>query len=154
MTFLAKILDRQTARDLCFTLLVATAALFFLSACTMPDGSTPRTSGELKEFIQQPGPLLVLMLAAALASAFKQVVVARRGDPTRDVGVVAYFIDNWPETLISLGTTVGLWLTLLMTDSLNWAAIAWGYIANDAADAFTTRGRSELLVSTNPTPPK
>ena len=139
--------DALTFRQACLLSLIAMATLALLSACTLPDGRAPSTAAELKEFIQQPLPLLVMMLVAGFASAFKQMVVARRGDPSRKIGPISYFTDNWPETLIALGAVVGVWFTLLMTDSLNWAAIGWGYIANDAADSFTTKGRSEMMAT-------
>jgi hypothetical protein len=146
-------LQAETFTRATFGALIVMTIVCALTACAMPNGQYPSTAAEIKEFIQQPLPLLILMLLAALGSAWKQMWVAVKGDAERKVTPYTYFVRNWPETLISLGVTIGLWLTLIVTDSLNWAAIGFGYIANDTADIFTKRGRSEL-VATGTQPPK
>lgn len=97
---------------------------------------------ELKELFSQPLMLLFLMLVAALGSAAKQLIVARRQDST--VSVKAYFLKI--ETVIMLGAVGGAWLALLYTDTMNpMSALGLGYVANDAADIVTKDGRSAAI---------
>lgn len=104
---------------------------------------------ELKALFSQPLMLLLLMLAASLGSAAKQLIVARRQN--EGLTLKEYFLKV--ETLIMLGHNVAAWLTLLFSDTLNVAsALGAGYVANDAADAWTKNGRSGEL--NDPKPPK
>lgn len=99
------------------------------------------TAAELKELLSTPLALFLMMLLASLGSALKQMWVARKQDVK--VTFSSYFLEHWPETIIMLGTNVFAFVSLIMNDSLNWAAaIGIGYLANDAADAFTKTGRS------------
>lgn len=132
------------------TLGLVAAVLLILSACT---SQVPTTSEGIKAWVQEPFPMLGLMLIASLFSAFKQMNVARRAGT--NITCQSYFLDHWPETMIMLGSNAGLWLTLIMTDSLDWkAALGLGYIANDAADLFTRDGRSTAVGGSMVTPPK
>lgn len=106
------------------------------------------TSEQLKAFFSTPLALLVLMFAAAMGSAIKQLIVGRRGGA--DITFKEYFARV--ETLIMIGGVVTAWLALIFTDSLNAAsALGFGYVANDAADAATKDGRSGALVSNTTT---
>lgn len=99
------------------------------------------TSDELKTLLSTPEALFVLMLLASFGSAWKQMLVARRGGT--GVSVQSYFLDHWPETLAMIGHNIIAFVMLIFTDTLNpAAAIGLGYIANDAADAYTAQGRS------------
>jgi hypothetical protein len=96
---------------------------------------------ELKQLLSTPMALFTLMLLASLGSAWKQMLVARRSG--NGASVQSYFIDNWPETLAMIGHNIIAFTMLIFTDTLNpAAAIGLGYIANDAADAYTEKGRS------------
>lgn len=102
------------------------------------------TPEELKSLLSTPAALFILMLLASLGSALKQIAVAKRAGIK--VRCIDYFYEHWPETTIMLGTNVGAFITLIMTDTLNYAAaIGIGYLANDAADAFTKKGRSSAI---------
>lgn len=102
------------------------------------------TAEELKEFLSTPMMLFVLMIFASLGSAFKQMAVARRSG--NGVTFTSYFVDNWPETLIMIGGNIAAFIGLIFTDTLNpAAAIGFGYMANDTADAFTKQGRSASM---------
>lgn len=121
-------------------LLVLAALLFVLPAFAQ----SSEEAQQIKEFLSRPLVLLGLMVAAAAASAFKQMSVARRSGGV--ISVTAYFKDNWPETVIMIGQGVALFLTLVMTDSLNFAsALGAGYVANDLADVWTAKGRSAAM---------
>lgn len=99
------------------------------------------TAEELKTLLSTPAALFVLMLLASFGSAWKQMLVARRSGT--GASVQSYFIDNWPETLAMIGHNIIAFVMLIFTDTLNpAAAIGLGYIANDAADAYTREGRS------------
>ncbi len=105
------------------------------------------TAEEIKLLLSTPAALFLLMLLASLGSAFKQMLDARRNGAS--VGPKDYFITHWPETLWMLGTNAGAFITLIFTDSLNYAsAIGIGYLANSAADVFTKDGRSSSLKTT------
>src|SRR6185295_19491951 len=121
-----------------FRAMCLTFALMSLVACA----SMPQTSDQLKALFNTPLMLLVMMLIASLFSAAKQLVVARRsGQP---MTLAEYFLRV--ETVIMLGHNVGAWLVLLFNDQLNIAAaLGAGYVANDAADAYTKEGRSAGL---------
>ncbi|HEY0684775.1 MAG TPA: hypothetical protein VGD45_20730 [Steroidobacter sp.] len=96
---------------------------------------------ELKALLSTPAALFVLMLLASFGSAWKQMLVSRRSGT--GVSVASYFLDNWPETLAMIGHNILAFVMLIFTDTLNpAAAIGLGYIANDAADAYTKEGRS------------
>lgn len=99
------------------------------------------TAEELKLLLSTPAALFVLMVLASFGSAWKQMLVARRSGT--GVSVQSYFLDNWPETMAMIGHNVLAFVMLIFTDTLNpAAAIGLGYIANDAADAYTKAGRS------------
>jgi hypothetical protein len=99
------------------------------------------TSEAIKSLLSTPVALFVIMLLASLGSAWKQMLVARRSGT--EISVSSYFLKNWPETVAMLGHNAIAFVTLIFTDQLGWAAaIGLGYIANDAADAYTKEGRS------------
>lgn len=102
------------------------------------------TAEELKLILSQPLALFAIMLVASLGSAIKQLIVARRERP--ELSLVQYFTKNLPETIIMLMHNGFAFGTLIMTDSLNWAAaLGIGYLANDAADVWTAEGRSTAI---------
>lgn len=99
------------------------------------------TPEEIKALLSTPVALFVIMLLASLGSAWKQMIVARRSGT--EISVSSYFLKSWPETVAMLGHNAIAFVTLIFTDQLGWAAaIGLGYIANDAADAWTKEGRS------------
>lgn len=99
---------------------------------------------EIKALLSTPVALFVIMLLASLGSAWKQMIVARRSGT--EISVSSYFLKSWPETVAMLGHNAIAFVTLIFTDQLGWAAaIGLGYIANDAADAWTKDGRSESI---------
>lgn len=102
------------------------------------------TAEQLKEMLGSPLALFGLMFFASFVSALKQMIIAKRnGTP---MSFSSYFLGHWVETVVMLGTNVIAFTTLIMTDSLNFAAaIGIGYLANDAADTFTKQGRSSSL---------
>lgn len=106
----------------------------------------------LKQFFSTPFALLLVMVAGALASAFKQMAMARRESGLK-ISATAYLSNYWPETLIAVGGVIGTFIVMLMTDQLNFAsAVFGGWTANSAADVFTPNGRSEALKSPAGTP--
>lgn len=107
------------------------------------------TADELKQLFEQPLMLLLIMFAAAGGSVLKQIAVSRRQGT--DVGILEYFMKV--ETLIMVGAVFASFLTLLYSDTLNIAsALGFGYVSNDAADAFTKEGRSASITSAPMTP--
>jgi hypothetical protein len=85
----------------------------------------------LKELLSQPVSLFVLMLFGSLLSALKQMVDSRSNGSTITVAQYLFKV----ETLIMLGANVIAFITLIMTDTLNWTgAIGIGYVMNSLAD--------------------
>lgn len=111
--------------------------------------AAPSTSADLKAAFQEPWPLLGVMYAGALVSAFKTVGTARRSGS--DVTPWAYF-SYWPETISAVGAVFAAWLGLLFTDQLNFAAAAaWGAASNTFADVIRKQGRTASLSPDQPT---
>lgn len=102
---------------------------------------------ELKELLSTPLALFILMLGASFGSAVKQIIVSRNAGGY--ISLREYFFTHWPETVVMLGTNIGAFIGLIMTDALNWAsALGVGYAANDAADLLTKKGRSDSITPT------
>lgn len=103
------------------------------------------TAEELKVLLQTPLALFVVMILGSLANAMKQVSDGKRNGG--DVSFGAY-LSHWPETISTLIVNVLGFLTLAVTDQLNFAsAIGIGYAANSAADLLRTGGRSAAINS-------
>lgn len=101
------------------------------------------TAQELKELLGTPVALLLLMYAASLANAIKQIIVARQAGG--DVTLGAY-LKYWPETVGAvIGNTIAF-AVLVLTDQLNFAsALGIGYGVNSAVDLIRTGGRSDVV---------
>lgn len=96
---------------------------------------------EIKLILQTPAALFVLMLVASLGSAFKQIVENNASSPGSTT--FGAYLKHMPETLVMLGGNVIAFVTLLMTDQLNFAAaLGIGYSMNSIAGGVgaLTRG--------------
>jgi hypothetical protein len=99
------------------------------------------TAEELKALLSTPFALAAIMIFGSLVSAWKQMIVAKRGG--NQVSVSDYFLQHWPETVAMLGANIMAFIGLVFADSLTpVAAVGIGYMANDFADMVTKEGRS------------
>ena len=99
------------------------------------------TAEALKELLQTPLALFVVMLLGSLASALKQV----KGTETS----LGSYLTHLPETLGALISNVLGFGVLVVTDQLNFAsALGIGYVANSAIDLIRTGGRSDVVAQT------
>jgi hypothetical protein len=102
------------------------------------------TAEELKALLSTPGALFLVMLLGSLASMLKQVSDAKKNGSVASLGS---YLAHWPETVGTITTNVLGFLTLVVTDQLNFAsALGIGYAANSAADLLRSGGRSASLV--------
>ncbi len=102
---------------------------------------------EIKMLLSEPVALFVLMLFGSLLSMLKQLVDSRTNGSTITTAEYLFKI----ETLIMLGANVIAFITLIMTDTLNWTgAIGIGYVMNSVADlkpsTKTTPSRSAEII--------
>lgn len=101
------------------------------------------TAEALKALLSQPLALFVLMLFGSLISMFKQMLDARNNDSTITLGNYLLRV----ETAIMIGANVIAFITLIMTDTLNWTgAIGIGYVMNSIAD-LKPQGRSAAIIN-------
>jgi hypothetical protein len=104
----------------------------------------PMTAEELKLLLSTPAALFLVMLLGSLASMLKQISDAKKNGSTASLGS---YLAHWPETLGTIITNALGFLTLVVTDQLNFAsALGIGYAANSAADLLRSGGRSASLV--------
>lgn len=103
------------------------------------------TAEELKALLSTPAALFLVMLLGSLASMLKQVSDAKKNGATTTS--LSSYLAHWPETLGTVITNALGFLTLVVTDQLNFAsALGIGYAANSAADLLRSGGRSASLV--------
>lgn len=101
------------------------------------------TAEELKTLLATPAALFFVMLLGSLASMLKQISDARKNGASTSLGS---YLAHWPETVGTVITNVLGYLTLVVTDQLNFAsALGIGYAANSAADLLRSGGRSAAL---------
>lgn len=107
------------------------------------------TAEEIRALIATPAGLLVVMLLGSLFSVFKQIRDARANGATITVSDYLFRL----ETLLMLGTNVGIFFGLVMTGELSWqtviASLGLGYMANSAMD-MKAGGRSAAVVQSIP----
>jgi hypothetical protein len=116
-------------------------------ACVYAQGPTAE---ELKEFLQTPVALFFLMLFASVGSMLNQLIRSKRdgGEMT-----MAEYLKHWPEIGFAIVNNVAGWITLLMTDQLNYgSAIGVGFMANSLADQYRSGGRSADIAAATPLP--
>lgn len=103
------------------------------------------TADELKTLLSTPAALFLVMLLGSLASMLKQLSDARKNGSGASLGS---YLAHLPETAGTVITNALGFLTLVVTDQLNFAsALGIGYAANSAADLLRTGGRSASLAS-------
>jgi hypothetical protein len=102
------------------------------------------TAEELKLLLETPAALFVVMILGSVASGLKQMIdAAKQGG---DTNYWAY-LKHWPETAATVIINTLGFLTLIVTDQLNFAsALGIGYAANSAADLLRKGGRSDTLL--------
>lgn len=100
---------------------------------------------ELKILLSTPAALFLVMLLGSLASMLKQLSDARKNGSSASLGS---YLAHLPETAGTIITNALGFLTLVVTDQLNFAsALGIGYAANSAADLLRTGGRSASLAN-------
>lgn len=98
------------------------------------------TADDLKTLLSTPLALFVIMLLGSLASVLKQVADAKKNGSGVTLGS---YLSHLPETASALILNVLGFLTLAVTDQLNFAsALGVGFASNSAADLVRTGGRS------------
>lgn len=98
---------------------------------------------ELKVLLSTPAALFLVMLLGSLASMLKQISDANKNGAVTSLGS---YLAHWPETAGTVITNALGFLTLVVTDQLNFAsALGIGYAANSAADLLRSGGRSAAL---------
>lgn len=98
------------------------------------------TPDELKTLLSTPVALFVVMLLGSLASVLKQIGDAKKNGSEVTIGS---YLAHLPETASALILNVLGFLTLVVTDQLNFAsALGVGFASNSAADLIRTGGRS------------
>jgi hypothetical protein len=98
------------------------------------------TPDELKTLLSTPIALFVIMLLGSLASVLKQIADAKKNGAEVTLGS---YLAHIPETASALILNVLGFLTLVVTDQLNFAsALGVGFASNSAADLVRTGGRS------------
>lgn len=101
------------------------------------------TAEELKMLLSTPAALFFVMLFGSLASMLKQISDAKKNGTDASLGS---YLAHWPETAGTIITNALGFLTLVVTDQLNFAsALGIGYAANSAADLLRSGGRSASL---------
>ncbi len=104
------------------------------------------TPDELKSLLSTPLALFVVMLLGSLASVLKQIADAKKNGSEVTIGS---YLSHLHETVSALILNVLGFLTLVVTDQLNFAsALGVGFASNSAADLIRTGGRS-LTVGTS-----
>lgn len=107
------------------------------------------TEESIKALIGSPIGLLVVLLLGSLFSILKQISDARSNGATISVSDYLFRL----ETVIVLGTNVGVFFALLMTGDLSWqtvvASLGLGYMANSAVD-IKPGGRSAAIINSIP----
>jgi hypothetical protein len=113
--------------------------------CSIDHRRILMTAEELKTLLSTPAALFLVMLLGSLASMLKQVSDAKKNGATTTS--LSSYLAHWPETLGTVITNALGFLTLVVTDQLNFAsALGIGYAANSAADLLRSGGRSASLV--------
>lgn len=98
---------------------------------------------ELKVLLSTPAALFLVMLLGSLTNMLKQISDAKKNGASTSLGS---YLAHWPETAGTIITNALGFLTLVVTDQLNFAsALGIGYAANSAADLLRSGGRSASL---------
>lgn len=101
------------------------------------------TTTDLKASLDSPLVLLGLMYLASIASALKQLIVARQAG-TR-VTCMRY-LRYWPETAVTVLSNLLAFMVLVTFDQLNLASsLGVGYGINSITDLIRPGGRSSGL---------
>jgi hypothetical protein len=105
------------------------------------------TNETLKELLSGPAALFLMMMLASMVNGLQQLNVVRQtGTP---MTAREYFFKYWPTTLGMALTNVIAFITLVMTDQLNFAsALGIGYGVNSAIDLLPNSTRSHALKRT------
>ncbi len=100
------------------------------------------TADALKTLLSSPFSLFVLMMAASLANALKQLgVISQTGKPMTLASYMAY----WPETITMILTNGIAFVVLVLTDQLNFAsALGIGYGVNSVVDLLPGKRSIDL----------
>jgi hypothetical protein len=94
----------------------------------------------IESALANPLTLFAVMLASSFGSMFKQWIDARKNGAELKF---SEYLNHWPEIIYMLGMNIATYLTMFMTDTLNFAAaIGIGYANNSVADIFRSGGRS------------
>lgn len=101
------------------------------------------TAEELKALLETPVVLAIIMLIGSAVNGLTQLAKARQNGTAVSIGS---YLAHWPELLATLGGNVLAFLTLIATDSLNYAsALGIGFMANSVSDLMRAGGRSGAL---------
>lgn len=117
--------------------------ILLVLAFALPGLAFAQVGADLKEQLNTPIALFILMLLGSLLSGLQQIVDSRRqgGDTT-----FATYFGKVPELLTAVILNVLAFATLIATDQLNFAsALGIGVTANMAADLVRGQGRSASL---------
>jgi hypothetical protein len=106
------------------------------------------TAEALKVLLSTPLALAILMLLGTLLSMLKQYVDGKANGSTITLGQYLFKV----ETVITIVLNAFAFVTLIMTDSLNFTnATAIGFAANSLSDMFMPgKGRSMAIVEKTP----
>jgi hypothetical protein len=106
------------------------------------------TSEALKTLLSTPVALMVLMLLGTIISMLKQYKDGRNNGSTITLSQYVLTVD----TVIVIGVNIFAFVTLIMTDMLNFTnATAIGFAANSLSDLLTPgKGRSANIVNMTP----
>lgn len=106
------------------------------------------TAEALKAILSTPLALAVLMLLGTFISMLKQYVDGKSNGSAITLGQYLFKV----ETVITLGLNAFAFVTLIMTDSLDFTnATAIGFAANSLSDMFMPgKGRSMAIVDKVP----
>ena len=97
----------------------------------------------------------VLAMCGVITHWLKQVIMMRgQAVPGMNpIGFKAYWITNWPESLVALFATAGACAFMYEANMLTHATAYFvGYMGNSMAD--TIGGRVQAMITAPPAPPK
>lgn len=110
------------------------------------------TADQLRELLQTPASLFLVMLLASIVSMLKQLTDANRNGAKV---TFAEYLSHWPETVGTILANVIAFGVLVVVDQLNFAsALGVGYGANSVVDLLRNGGRSASLTPRSPSEPK